>query len=160
MARSQHRRTAAEPIDSALFDRMARAAGIQLRQADRKALSELLAYYNALPALRYEYITRYRIARGRGRPSAANLHALAVGLLFVLERAGGRITAHSPRSNPNVTAGGAANFLRAAWKALDDPAISQDGFARLVIRAWRAPRSRARQARERALEAQRNAWKG
>lgn len=166
-----YRQTDPVAVDHQLFDRLEHAGGISLDEFHRKSLVCAFDDYNSLPAKQRAYRRANGIKRPRGRPSPANLHAFVFGLLLVYQKAGGSIRVYRPRPTKDRPreewnrvvgrpTGNAADFLRIAWEAIENPEIAQDGFARLVLRAWRDPRNKARKARDAYIERTRNAWRG
>jgi hypothetical protein len=150
-------------VDDALFDRMETVCGKPLSAEHRQQLRAHIQGYNSLLAWqakhRAEYCRAHGIRLGRGKTTAGNLHGVAISLLMVFMEAGGRVTANRPRSTPNLAGGPAAALLRVAWEAIENPPISQEGFARLVMRAWLEPQRRVRRAREAYRQRLENAWK-
>lgn len=146
-------------LDSQFFDHLQAAGGVILTVDQRIALKALVDHQRTLPGLQAAYRRHHGMARRRedGRPSSVNRRALVCGALAIFESAGGRITA--TKNAQGRVVGAAADFLRVLHGALASPGLTEDGFARQVIEAWRDPRARARRARESYLERTRNAWK-
>jgi len=163
MPRLVIRKPPACAVDDRLFDRMADAARLTLGAADREMLRLAIEFWNGLPVRQAEYRRAHGLPlTGRkedGRPKSVNLHTLVHSLLMVFENAGGRVTA--TKAENGRVCGPAAEFLRVAFEGINfhGRKITKDGFARLVIEAWRQPKSRARRAWQDYNERIRNAWK-
>lgn len=146
-------------LDSQFFDHLQAAGKVVLTVDHRLALQGLIEHQRALPELQAAYRRHHGLARRKedGRPLSVNRHALVCGALAIFESAGGRITA--AKNSQGRVVGAAADFLRFLHGALASPGLTEDGFARQIIEAWRDPRAKARRAREDYIDGLRSAWK-
>lgn len=145
--RKRYREVAACPVDDAFFGALEAAANVKFTADQRALIEKYLNDLDTMEASRQAYLRSTAMRLERGKLTKAAENGSVYGLLMVFESAVGKISANRPRSNPNIAAGPAADYLRQIWLGLDRPWISQDGFARLALRVWLEPRAKVRKAR-------------